>query len=168
MRYWKKITIGLVIIPIVLFAIFYAYFAISMINTNSQKSIDANIASECITDLKNSHKDLKNVELYYYQGKIFFDINFENNLSSDESKIVINSLKEFILKDNISNFFSEKYEQMPIRAIISSKYNSYYYTCPYYLMTKDNSDFYVQSDVKSDYKIWYSTYADGEIIEEII
>lgn len=168
MRHWKTIILGLAITPIVLFAIFYAYFAISMISTNSQKSIDANIALECITDLKNTNKDLKNVELYYYQGKVFFNINFENNLSSDESKIVIKSLKEFILKDNISNFFSEKYEQMPIRAIIHSKDNSYYYKCPYYLMTKDNSAFYIQSDVKSDYKIWYSTYNDGDIIEKIL
>lgn len=156
MNYLGKIIFGLIIIPIVLYAIFSAYFAISITETNNSKSVDANIVSECTTDLKNSNKDLKNVELYYYQGKVFVNIDLEKNLSSDESKIVLKSLKDFIIKSNISDFFSKRYEQMPILATIRSKDNSFTYICPYYLMTNDDSDFYVKSDVKSDYKIWYS------------
>lgn len=163
MKHWKKIIFGLALTPIVLCVLFYIYFAIGMIDTSSRKPIDSNIVSECNEDLKSSNKDLKNVELYYYQGKIFVNVNFEKSLSLDESKIAIKSLKEFILKANISSFFSRRYEEMPILAIMQSKDNSYYYKCPYYLMTDQKLD----SDVKSYYKIWYLTDSDGDIIEKI-
>lgn len=153
MKSYKKIIYGLAITPIVLCSIFYIYFAVGMIDVNSKKSIDTSIVSECNEYLKNSNNDLKNIELYYYQGKIFFNMDFENNLSLDESNAVIGNLKKFILKDNISSFFSKKYDELPILVIINSKNNSYYYKCPYYI-----------KNVKNDYKLWYLTDTEGDKI----
>lgn len=146
MKSYKKIIYGLALTPIVLYAIFYIYFSIGMIDVNSKKSIDTSIVSECNEYLKSCTNDLKNVELYYYQGKIFFNMDFENNLSLDESNAVIGNLRKFILKDNISGFFSKEYDELPILVTVNSKNNSYCYKCPYYI-----------KDVKNDYKIWYLT-----------
>ena len=166
MKRLEKIIFGLILTPIILYAIFYLYFAIGMIDTNSKKPIPADIVLECVTDLKNRNKDLelKNLELYYQQGRIHTNIYFENNLSLDESKIVMKSLNEFILKDSLNKYFSEKHmSQLNIRAVFYSKDNSYYYNCPYYLYTNDNST------VKNNGKTWYlmNGSSTGKVIEAI-
>jgi len=164
MKRLEKIMFGLILTPIILYAIFYLYFALGMISNSRPKPLPTDIVSECVTDLKNSNKDLelKNFELYYQQGKIHSNIYFENNLSFDESKIVMKSLKAFILKDKINNYITKKYmNELYIRAVVYSKDNSYYYDCPYYLPTKDNSS------VKNNYKTWYLTKSSGETIDAI-
>lgn len=151
MKALKKFILSAVLLCMISFIIFEVAFALGMIDTNRKKPLPVDIVSECVIDLKNSNKDLelKNLELYYQQGRINTNIYFQNNLSLDESKIVIKSFKEFILKDNIKKYFSEKHmSELDIRAVIYSKSNSYYYECPYYLDTNDNST------VKNNYKTW--------------
>lgn len=158
MKSYKKFIYGLAITPIVLYSIFYIYFAVGMIEVNSKQSIDTSIVLECNEYLKSVNNDLKNVELYYYQGKIYFIVDFENNLSLDESNAVIGNLRKFILKDNISSFFSKEYDELPTLVTINSKDNSYHYKCPYYI-----------NKVKNDYKLWYLTDTEGDkIINTII
>lgn len=162
MKIFEKVIFGLIISTILLYGIFMITFTLGMIDTNRAKQIDADIVSECVTDMQNSNKalKLKNLELYYQQGKIHANIYFDNNLSLDESKIVVKSLKDFILKDKINNYLSKKHSsQLNIRVTIYSKDNSYYYQCPYYIESINNWP------VKSNYKTWYLTESSGETIE---
>lgn len=167
MKNLEKFIVGFIIsavsLCIIFFIIFQVIFTLGMINNNRPKSIDSDIVSECVTDLKNSNKNfiLKDVELYYKQGKIHANIYFENNLSLEDSKSVVKSLKEFLLKDNINEYLTESHGSAYIDAVIYCKDNSYYYECPYYLPTKDNSD------VENNYKVWYLKKSSGETIESI-
>ena len=163
MKYLKKLIISAVLLGIISFVIFNVIFTLGMIDSNRQKSISADIVSECVTDLKNSNKNfiLKDLELYYKQGKIHANIYFENNLSLEESKIIVKNLKDFLLKDNINEYLTENHNSVNIDAVIYSKDNSYYYECPYYLPTTDNSD------IENNYKVWYLTKSSGETIESI-
>ncbi|WP_297423954.1 hypothetical protein [Clostridium sp.] len=162
-KFIVRFIVGAASLGIILFIIFHVIFTLGMINTNRPKSIRADIVSECVTDLKNSNKNftLKDLELYYQQGKIHANIYFENDLSLEESKIVVKSLKEFLLKDNINEYFTENHNSLDIDAVIRSKDNSYYYECPYYLPTNDNSE------VENNYKMWYLEKSSGEVIESI-
>jgi hypothetical protein len=58
MKHWEKIILGFILTPIILYAIFYIYFAIGMISNSCPKPLPKDIVSECVTDLKNSNKDL--------------------------------------------------------------------------------------------------------------
>lgn len=158
-KFIVRFIIGAASLGIIFFIIFQVTFTVGMINTNRAKSIRADIVSECVTDLKNSNKNfiLKDLELYYKQGKVHANIYFENDLSLEESKIVVKSLKEFILKDNINEYLSENHDSLNIYAVIYSK-DTYYYECPYYLPTTDNSD------IENNYKVWYLTNSTGETI----
>lgn len=162
MKTLEKFIFGFIISTILLYGIFMITFALGMIDTNRAKPIDAEIVSECVTDIQNSNINLKlkNLDLYYQQGKIHANIYFDNNLSLDESKIIVKSLKDFILKYKIDNYLSKKHSsQLNIRATIYSKDNSYYYQCPYYLESDDNWP------MESNYKTWYLTKSSGETIE---
>lgn len=162
MKTIEKFIFGFIISAISLCGIFMITFALGMIDTNRAKVIDADIVSECVTDIQNNNKylKLKKLDLYYQQGKIHANIYFDNNLSLDESKIVVKSLKDVILKDKINNYISKKHSsELYIRATIYSKDNSYYYQCPYYLESTDNWT------VENNYKTWYLTESTGETIE---
>lgn len=165
MKTLEKVIFGFIISAILLYGIFMITFTLGMIDTNRAKPIDADIVSECVTDIQNSNKTLKlkKLELYYQQGKIHANIYFDNNLSLDESKIVVKSLKDFILKDKINNYLSKKYiSQLNIVATIYSKDNSYYYQCSYYLESTNN-----RSVKNNYYKTWDLTKSSGETIETI-
>lgn len=110
MKIFKKSIVGFIVsaalLGMIFFIIFHVIFTLGMINTNRPKLIHADIVSECITDLRNSNKNftLKDLGLYYEQGKIHANVYFENDLSLEESKIVVKSLKKFIFKDKINNY----------------------------------------------------------------
>ena len=84
--------------------------------------------SACRDNIKISNKDfiLTDFDLYYKQGKIFANISLDNDLSLEDSEIVVRSLKEFFLQGKINKYLEETHSSsINIHAIINSKNNTY-------------------------------------------
>lgn len=59
MKTLEKFIFGFILSAILLYGIFMISFALGMIDTNRAKPIDADIVSECVTDIQNDNKYLK-------------------------------------------------------------------------------------------------------------
>jgi hypothetical protein len=164
MKVIKKIILGVIIVCVLSFIALYFTFIFGTFQKNSTKPLSDEIVSECkdIITANDNGFIIKDIELYYRQGKVYANIYLDNNVSLEDSTIIIRSLKEFFKKDKINKYIAEKYiSRFNIYAVIHCKDNIYYYHSPYYLSGNDNST------IENNYRLWYLTEDDGEIIKSL-
>jgi hypothetical protein len=157
-----------ILIIFILILIFDIIFIVGTLSTNSRKQLDKNFVSEFTTSLKNdtSELNLTDLDVYYKQGKLFLNIYFENDISIEESKIVVKSLVEVLLTDKANKYLDSFYGQsMVVFLTIHSRNNKYYYNSAYYL--PDTITDINNSLVNNKYRLWYLTKETGETINSI-
>jgi hypothetical protein len=158
----------IVLITFIFIAIFYTAFATGMIRTNSRHNIDKNVASEVTSSVRNAAEalNLKKLDIYYKQGKLYIDLYFQNNISLEETKIAVKSLREALLSDKIDKYLTVIYgRQMSVFLTISCPDNKYYYNSPY--NTPDNETNANNSVLENKYRSWYLTDEIGVRISSL-
>ncbi|MBK1811076.1 hypothetical protein JHL18_10595 [Clostridium sp. YIM B02505] len=159
-----KFIIYSVIAICVLYVSFNIIFFIGMVSTNGRKEVDKKFVLECKDDLKAMDKDfnLSRLEIYYQQGEYKFTIDYKKNLSEEDSKVIVNHMKELLLKDNVNKYLESKYSSACIYLKIIGSNNQYHYQSPYYLPSDSNA-----INEVNNYKFWYFVKSTGETISTI-
>jgi len=146
-----KLIIGIVAFIILIQIGFYLWFAIGMKNANSAKTINTSSSDEYKMDVKKKFSKIENIDIYYQQGKVYFNFKINSEMSLDECKEVVKETKITLQEEGILKLLPKGYTgQETIIINFDNAKDIYSFKCPYWLPTEDNSN-----DQNKEYKIWY-------------
>lgn len=139
---------GILMLIVIIPVIFYSCFAIGMSSTNSPKTIKQNWVMKYKTIIKKDFSYINDVNIYYQQGRIYFDFATSNELSLEDCKEITKITKDFIEKETASNPLTEDgFQQLNIRLHFDINKNSYVFESSYWTNAQEN--------IKNNYKTWY-------------
>lgn len=162
MFYEKKsfLIYGILIVVVLIPLIFYSWFTLGMISTNSPKPIKLAWVFQYKSLIKKDFININDVNIYYKQGSLYFDFITNKELSLEECKHITRIAKEFIEKETSSKPLSEDgFKQLNIKLNFDVNNSDYVFECPYFTMSEE-------PNIKNNYKTWYFRIND-EIQEKI-
>lgn len=147
---------GILILIFLAPAIFYSCFAVGMISSNSPKTIKQDWVKQYKSIVKNTFINIKDVDIYYRQGRVRFDFTSNSDMPLDECKQVIKETKDFIDKETVSRPLIDKSfgDQLNIMVKFDTKTNIYVFESPYWIKTEDTAN-NQDNFVENHYKVWY-------------
>lgn len=145
---------GILIFIFLIPVIFILCFAVGMISSNSPKAIKLDWVKQYKTMSKNTFLNIKDVDIYYQQGRVRFDFTANSEIPLDECKQVIKVTKDFIDKETVSMPLIDFDDQLNIMVKFDLKTNIYVFESPYWIQTEDTTG-NTNNFVENDYKVWY-------------
>lgn len=153
----KLVKIFIVIIALVgvILTVFYGCFAIGMIHTNSAQPITTRYSKEYKTDLRKSFPGIQDINIFYKQGRIYFNFAVNSEMSLEECKQVVRKTRDVLQDKIIMGFFPKGHGmQNSIMIKFDNKKDMYSFYCPYFIPAEDvnhNSN----NSIANNYKVWF-------------
>jgi hypothetical protein len=145
----------IVVITVAIAIGFYVWFAEGMRRANSAKPIITNYSEEYKANFKKDYPYIQDIDIYYKQGRIYFDFIISPQVSLDECKQVIKKTKDILQDNNINESLLKGYRaQNSIQMRFHNMEYTYSFSCPYYIPTPDNTD-NPNATITNNYKVWY-------------
>ena len=149
---------GILILVVLIPLMFYSWFTLGMISTNSPKPIKLAWVLQYKSLIKKDFLNINDVNIYYKQGSLYFDFITSKELSFEECKHITKITKDFIEKETVSKPLTEDgFKLLNIKLNFDINNISYAFECPYFTISDKQTR-------NENYKIWYLRIDD--VIQE--
>lgn len=156
-----KLIIGIVAFIVLIQIGFYLWFAIGMKNTNSAKTINTSGSDEYKINAKKEFSKIENINIYYQQGKVYFNFKINSEMHLEECKEVVKKTKIILQEEGILKLLPKGYTgQETIIINFDNRKDLYSFKCTYWLPTQDNTN-----KQNKNYRIWYMVINDEPKIQ---
>lgn len=151
---------GILILVVLIPLMFYSWFTLDMISTNSPKPIKLAWVLQYKSLVKKEFLNINDVNIYYKQGSLCFDFSTINEFSLEECKHITKITKDFIEKETASRPLTEDgFKQLNIKLNFDINNSGYVFECPYFTISDKQTR-------NENYQTWYLRIND-EIQEKI-
>lgn len=156
-----KVIIGIIVFITLILIGFCAWFAMGMINADSAKTIKTSSSDEYKINVKKEFSKIENIDIYYQQGKVYFNFEINSEMPLEECKEVVKKTIIILEEEGILKLLPKGHTgQETIIINFDNRKDLYSFKCPYWLPTDDNTN-----KQNKNYKIWYMVINDEPKIQ---